>query len=134
MKKKFSTAWKSSTQPRKQRKYRFNAPLHIKKSFMHSHLAKELRQKYLLRSVGLKTGDKVKIMRGQFKGKTGKVERIDVKKTRVFITGIDVIKKDGSKTFFSFNPSNLLITELNLDDKKRQQIIEKKKPATKGGP
>jgi large subunit ribosomal protein L24 len=133
MEKKFSTAWKSSTQPRKQRKYRFNAPLHVKKSFMHSHLAKELRQKYKLRSAGLKTGDKVKIMRGQFKGKTGKVERIDIKKTKVYITGIDIIKKDGSKTFFSFNPSNLLITELNLDDKKRQQVLDKKK-ATKGGP
>lgn len=127
MKKNFSLSWKSSKQPRKQRKYAHNAPLHIKKRFISSHLAKELRTKYNKRSIGLKKGDKVKIMRGNYKGKTGKIEKIDIKKSCVFITGIEIIKKDGSKMLCSFNPSNLLISELNLDDKKRQQILDRKK-------
>jgi len=126
MKKNFSLAWKSSTKPRKQRKYAYNAPLHIKKKFVHAHLAKELREKYHTRSLGLRTGYKVKIMRGQFKTKTGKVEKIDTKKSRVYITGIEFIKKDGSKTIYPVHPSNLLITELNLDDKYRQKIIDRK--------
>ena len=126
MKKDFSLSWKSSKQPRKQRKYRYNAPLHIKKKFVRSHLSKELREKYKKRTVGLKKGDKVKIMRGKFKGKTGKVERIDVKRSRVYITGMEIIKKDGTKVLFPFEPSNLMITELNIDDKKRQQILERK--------
>ena len=46
MKKKFSESWKSSKQVRKQRKYRYNAPLHIKQKFVNVHLAKELRKKY----------------------------------------------------------------------------------------
>lgn len=126
MKKKFSRNWRKSKQPRKQRKYRYNAPLHIKQTFMKAHLSKELRKKYNRRSLGLKKGDKVKIMRGQFKKKIGKVDRVDLKKSYVYVTGIEVIKKDGTKTFYPLKPSNLMITELNLDDKKRQKILERK--------
>ncbi len=127
MKKKFSRNWRKSKQPRKQRKYRYNAPLHIKQMFMRAHLSKELRKKYNRRSLGLKKGDKIKIMRGQFKKKIGKIDRVDLKKSYVYVTGIEVIKKDGTKTFYPLKPSNLMITELNLDDKKRQKIIDRKK-------
>ena len=126
MKKKYSSAWKSSKQPKKQRKYRYNAPLHIKQKFVHVHLSKELRKKYKIRNLGLKKGDKVKVLRGQFKKHTGNVERIDLKKTKVYLSGIEITKKDGSKTTHPIEPSNLIITELNLDDKKRQKIIDRK--------
>ncbi len=126
MKKKFSTNWKRSKQTRKQRKYRYNAPLHVKQKFVHAHLSKELRKRYKKRRIGLKKGDKVKIVRGQFRKHTGSVERIDLKKTRVYVSGTDVTKKDGSKTTYHIDPSNLIITELNIDDKMRQRIIERK--------
>jgi large subunit ribosomal protein L24 len=126
MKKSFVKSWKSSKQPRKQRKYRFKAPLHVKTKFMASHLSKELRGKYKKRSTTVRKGDTVKVMRGQFKGKTGKIDRISLKQTKVYITGIEIPKKDGTKAFFPFNPSNLLITELNLDDKKRVKSLERK--------
>lgn len=126
MKTKFSKTWKRSKQPRKQRKYRYNAPLHIKTKFMSAHLSKELRQKHKKRSFSVRKGDKVKVMRGQFKKKTGKIERIDVKKSRVYITGIEFIKKDGTKTMYPINPSNLMIIELNLDDKKRSEALKRK--------
>jgi len=124
--KKFSGAWKSSRKPRKQRKYRLNAPLHIKQKLVHSHLSKDLRKKYSRRSVSLRKGDKVKIMRGQFKKQEGKVDSISTKDTAVFVSGIEITKKDGTKRLVSFNPSNLMITELNLDDKQRQEILERK--------
>jgi large subunit ribosomal protein L24 len=127
MKKRFSTSWKKSKQVRKQRKYRYNAPLHIKQKFVHVHITKELRKKYKTRSIGLKKGDKVKVLRGQFKKHTGSIERIDLKKTRAYVSGIDITKKDGSKTTYPIHPSNIIITELNLDDKMRQKIIERKK-------
>jgi len=126
MKKKFSKEWKGSKQVRKQRKYRYNAPLHIKQKFVHVHLSKELKKKYGKRNLGLKKGDKVKVMRGQFKKHTGNVERIDLKKTKAYLSGIEITKKDGSKTTYPINPSNLIITELNLDDKMRQKIIDRK--------
>jgi len=64
-------------------------------------------------------GDKVKILRGQHRGKSGKVEIVDVKNSRVAITGIDLQKIDGSKAARFIAASNCLIEELNLDDKKR---------------
>ena len=127
MKKKFSTKWKSSKQVRKQRKYRHNAPLHVKQKFVHVHLSKDLKKKHGKRRLGLKKGDKVKIVRGQFRKHTGTVDKIDLKKTAVYVSGIEVTKKDGSKTTYPIDPSNLLLTELSLDDKNRQKIIERKK-------
>lgn len=132
MKKKFLTQWKSSKQPRKQRKYRYNAPLHIKQKFMRSALSKELRKKYGKRNFSLKKGDKVKVMRGQFKKHEGKVERIDMKKSKIYISGIEVVKKDGTKTTYPFSPSNLMIAELNLDDKMRRKMLERGKVVERG--
>ena len=124
--KEFSKTWKSSKKPRKQRKYRASAPLHIKQKFVHSHLSKELRKKYSKRSIGLRKGDKVKVMRGQFRKHEGKIENIDLKKTRVFVSGVETTKKEGTKKLTALNPSNLMVTELSLDDKFRQKMLERK--------
>jgi len=127
MEKKFSKLWKRSKQPRKQRKYRHNAPLHLKQKFIHVHLSKELRKKYSTRSLGLRKGDKVKVVRGQFKNHNGEIERIDLKKTKAYVSGIEITKKDGTKTTYPIDPSNFIITDLSLDDKMRQKIIDRKK-------
>lgn len=123
MEREWSSSWKSSNQPRKQRKYRHNAPLHTKQKFVAVHLSKELRKKYQRRSLTARKGDVVKILRGQFSGKTGKVLRVDLKKSRLHIEGIENIKKDGTKKPYPLQPSNLAITELNLDDKLRQEKL-----------
>ena len=121
----FSTAWKSSTQPRKQRKYRHNAPLHLKQNMMAVHLSADLRKKYGKRNIQLRKGDKVKVMRGKFSKKEGKVERINLKREKVVISGLEHIKKDGSKVSAMFNPSNLMIISLELGDKKRKIGVKK---------
>ncbi|MBU0757250.1 MAG: 50S ribosomal protein L24 [Nanoarchaeota archaeon] len=126
MKTAFNKSWKTSIQPRKQKKYRENAPNHIKAKMMSCHLSKELKEKHGKRSFRLSKGDKVKVMRGQFKGKSGKVDKIDVKNENVFITQIEVQKKDGSKSFYPIHPSNLTILELKLDDKKRKEALKRK--------
>ena len=131
MKKDFSNKWIKSKQPRKQRKYNYNAPLHIRSKFMFAHLSKELMKKYNRRSIKVRKEDKVNILRGQFKKKTGIIERVDLKKTRVYISGIEIIKKDGTKVMYPIHPSNLVVTELKLDDKKRLAIINKSKKADK---
>jgi large subunit ribosomal protein L24 len=126
MKKKFSKNWIKSRQPRKQRKYRYNSPLNIKSKFLGSHLSKELREKYKKRSIVVRKGDSIKVLRGQFRKKTGKIERVDIKKCKVYITGIEVAKKDGTKALYPIHPSNLVINELNLDDKKRKKSLERR--------
>ena len=129
MKKLWSKSWKSSKQPRKQRKYIANAPLHIKKNFMSTHLSKDLQKKYSRRNIPIRKGDRVKILRGQFKKTIGKIDSVDLKKLRVYIEGVQNIKKDGTKTSYPIHPSNLLILELNLEDKKRRKILERKTKA-----
>ncbi|MFH1915891.1 MAG: 50S ribosomal protein L24 [Nanoarchaeota archaeon] len=124
MKKEYSRKWKSSTQPRKQRKYAINAPLHIKTRALSVHLLPELRKKHGMRHVHIRKGDKVKILRGQFKGKEGKVEEASIRKMRLYISKIERDKKDGSKTRVPIHPSNVIITELAMDDKRRKKKLK----------
>jgi len=119
MKKKFSTHWKASKQIRKQRKYVANAPLHIKRKMISSELSKELKEKYKIRNISLRKNDEVKITKGKFKGKQGKIIKINTKKMKVYIEGIQVKKQDGSKTNVPLKAPNLQIVNLNLEDKKR---------------
>jgi large subunit ribosomal protein L24 len=132
MKKAFSTSWVSSKQPRKQRKYRHNAPLHVLDKFMNAKLSKALSEKHNAKRARVRVGDKVKVMRGKFSGKEAKVELVNVKKSNVYLTGIEVLKKDGSKAKIPIHASNVMITDLNMDDKKRmdrQAAEAKAKPA-----
>jgi large subunit ribosomal protein L24 len=123
MKTKFSKTWIKSKQPRKQRKYIANAPLHIKRKMLKSRLSKELTKKYERRTLGVRKGDIVKIVRGNFKDHSGKVEKVFTKKLRLHIEGIQLIKKDGNKVYYPIHPSNLIITTLNLEDKERKKIL-----------
>lgn len=131
MKKKFSTAWKSSKQPRKQRKYKANAPLHLKKKFVRVNLSKDLRKTKGKRTIQLKKGDVVKIMRGKFKGKTGKVLEIKLKESKVIIEGILIKKQDGSKANIKMQPSNLQIKELTERVKTKKEIKNESKEIKK---
>jgi large subunit ribosomal protein L24 len=134
MKNKFSKHWKESKQPRKQRKYIANAPLHIKRKLLGTNLSKELRKKYKKRTMIVVKGDTVKIMRGKFKNKQGKVLQVFTNKSKVTIENINVKKQDGSKANIKMWASNLQIIELNLNDKKRMKTTKEdsnKKTETK---
>ena len=130
MKKEFSKNWISSRQPRKQKKYRINAPLHIKGKFLSAHLSPDLKKKYGKRSIRAKIGDKVKVLRGQFKNANGEIEIVNIAKSRIYVSKIGVTKKDGSKRQIPINISNVMITDLKKDDKKRK-INEKIKTEEK---
>ena len=118
MKSIFSMNWLRSIQPRKQRKFRHNAPQHIKGEFLRAPLSSTLRTKYNTSSLRVRKGDKVKLLRGQFKGTTGVVEKVSVSKTRIFVNGCDLIKKDGSKSAYPIHPSKVQIITV-VEDKKR---------------
>jgi large subunit ribosomal protein L24 len=116
----------TSSQPRKQRKFRYTAPLHVRSRFMGCRLNDELTKKYG-RSARVVVGDTVKIMRGDHAGVEGKVRDIDVKREQVIIEGVSVAKADGKEQPRPIHPSNLMITRLNLDDKKRVASLERTK-------
>lgn len=125
MKKEFSKHWEESKQPRKKRKYLAKAPIHIRKKLLSVNLSKELRKKYKIRNIEVRKGDNVKVMRGKFKNKQGKIIEVDTKKLKVKIEGITVKKQDGSKANLRMQPSNLQIMELVLEDKKRMKQLNK---------
>ena len=131
MKSQFSTHWRSSKQPRKQRKYQANAPLHIKHKFLSAPLSKPLRKQHGKRALPVRTGDEVLVMRGKFKKKKAKITEVNLKRTKVALENIQRAKKDGTKVNVFFHPSSLQIQTLNLDDKKRLKNKEKKNAPNK---
>ena len=116
---KWSSSWKASVQPRKQRLYNYNAPLHIKSKMVCAHLSKDLQKKYKQRSLRVIKDDVVKIMTGDFKKQQGKVIRINTKKQEDFVEIAKRKRQDGSEVFVPINASNLQIIELNLNNPRR---------------
>lgn len=116
----FTTSWNKSTQPRKQRKFRHASPLHIKQKFIHVHLSPSLRTKYGTRSIQVRKGDKVKVLRGSFKGKEGSVDKVSLKNSVIFVSGIELTKRDNTKQQLPIKPSNVMITVLDTKGGKRK--------------
>jgi len=85
-----------------------------------AHISRELRSKLKSkrRSLLLRKGDKVKVMRGDYKGVSGEVVRIDLKKMVAFVDKVKVKKSDGKEKNVPISASNLTITEMK-EDKKR---------------
>lgn len=126
MKKDFSPKWISSTQPRKQRKFRYNAPLHLRQKMLSAHLDKALRKEYKRRSMPVRTGDEVVIMTGENRKKRGKITEVNLKKLKVFVEGVNTKKVTGQEVQTALDPSNVMITKLNLSDKKRLKAFKRK--------
>lgn len=118
MKQKFKRTWNKSVQARKQRKYRYNAPLHTQSKFLHASLSKDLQEKHSRRSLRVRKGDEVEIMRGTFKGEGGVVEEVDTKNYRVVIRGVAAVKLDGSRKAYPVAVSNIRITKLTEDGRR----------------
>lgn len=112
----WSRNWKSSKNPSKQRKYRRNAPLHVKDKLVSANLDSELREELGTRSIKIRTGDRVKVVRGDDNGASGIVNIIDRENTRVYIDGLDVERQDGSTSPKPFRPSNLQVVALNIEN------------------
>ncbi len=123
-----------SKKAKKQRKFLHTAPLHIRRKLMSAHLSKDLKKKYGVRSMPVRKGDEIEVMRGKFKKRTGRVTRIDTKKYRLYVDGVMIKRTDGTERQAPLHSSKLKITTLVLDDKKRLNALERKsKKIVKGG-
>jgi len=117
--------------PGKQRKKLFNAPAHIRHKLMAAPLSKELTASRGAKTLPVRKGDTVQIKRGDNKGFEGKVSRVDLKAYRIYLEGLTREKVDGTNIFISVHPSKVQIRSLNLDDKWRKNILERKKAVEK---
>ena len=108
-----------SKQPRKQRKALYNAPAHARGKHLSASLSKDLRADLGTRSLPLRTGDKVRVVRGDFKGHEGEVLTVDYGSYKVTVEEVTLSKPDGTATFLPVDPSNLVIIDADLKDDRR---------------
>ncbi len=115
-----------SSKPRSQRLFRFTAPMHQRQHFVNAHVDKALRTKMGIkkRAIRLATGDTVKIMSGSKKGTTGKVTAVDLRRGRIKVSSMVKKNAKGKEFSVSISPSNVYITELNLEDKYRADRLK----------
>jgi large subunit ribosomal protein L24 len=106
----------------------YEARLHQRRKMIASHLsAKYLddAKRYYPRSVIVRKGDEVRVVRGSFAGHIGKVEAVDTRSMRITVDGATVAKADGTQIPAKIHPSNVIITKLDLSDPKRKKRLEK---------
>ena len=92
---------------------------------MTSNLSEELRKKYGKRSFPVRKGDEVEVMRGEFKKKKGRINRISVKNMKIYIDGVTRKKVDGSDISVPIHASNLRIIDLDVKDEKRLKALNR---------
>ncbi len=116
-----------SKKPSKQRKFYYNAPLHLRWRFMNAPLSEELRKELGVKRLPVRKGDTVKIVRGKWRGHEAKVVRVNLKKARIFVDGVTMTNARGDKVFYPIHPSKVIITKLGEVDEVRKKIIERRK-------
>lgn len=92
---------------------------------MASTLNDSLRQRYKTRNTRVIKGDSVRVMRGEYSGIEGKVEKVNTARATLSIEGIQREKIRGGNVKVQIHASNVMITTLNLDDKYRQTKLER---------
>jgi large subunit ribosomal protein L24 len=83
-------------------------------------LSEELREKHKRRAVRLRVGDSVKIVKGEFKGIEGKVTKVNAQRGTVTVEGVTREKIAGGTAQVPVRASNLVIANLNVEDKLRK--------------
>jgi large subunit ribosomal protein L26e len=84
-----------SSQRRKSRKAHFGAGSTLRRKIMSVHLAKDLKTKYEVRSVPVRKGDTVKVVRGSSKTREGKVQAVYRKKWALHVEKVTKEKTNG---------------------------------------
>ncbi len=118
-----------SAKPRKQRKFRFTAPLHERQNFVNVHISKELSSKLGIkrRAIEVRKGDTVKVMAGDHKGKSGKVLDVNLKTGKIKVDGVVRKNAKAKDLQIPLHASSVYLTDLDLSDKLRKADLEGQK-------
>ena len=127
-----------SRKPGKQRKAQANAPTHVMRKRIRARLQLDKPDERLagVRSVTIRVGDTVRVVRGDFAhgGKrvggarkadplSGKVLNVESKTGRIFIEGATATKSDNREEAVPVHSSNVVVTKLDETDKLRMQRL-----------
>jgi large subunit ribosomal protein L24 len=111
-------------QPRKQRNKTRDAPLHQRHSEVRATLSEQLREEYGQRNVRVNAGDTVEVLRGDFAGEDGEVMEVDLRDETIVVEDVTVERADGEEAPRPLDASNVRVTELNLEDPRREARLE----------
>ena len=100
-----------------------HTPKHVRDRMIHSTLAENLREEYGRRSIRVIKGDNVRVMRGEYNGIEGKIEKVNTQRGTLAIEGIQREKVRGGNVKVQIHASNVKIIGLHLDDKKRDNRL-----------
>jgi len=112
-----------SSQPRKQRKARYNAPSHVSTKYLNAPLSADLSEQYKKKTLRVVKGDTVRVTRGDFTGEEGLVDAVDTRNAKIIVHGVFSTKADGTEVPRAISASNVSITKLNLNDKRRSEKL-----------
>ncbi|KAF9926135.1 60S ribosomal protein L26A [Linnemannia zychae] len=114
-----------SSSRRKSRKAHFSAPSDLRRKIMSASLSKELQGQYSARSIPIRKDDEVRIVRGSFKGREGKVVQVYRRKWVIHIERVNREKANGAAVPVGIHPSKVVVTKLHMD-KDRKDLLERK--------
>jgi large subunit ribosomal protein L24 len=83
---------------------------------------------YKKRTARIVKGDSVKVMRGEYKGVEGKVERINTELGTLNIEGVQREKIRGGQVKVPIHASKVMLINLRLDDKYRASKVQGENP------
>jgi large subunit ribosomal protein L24 len=107
-------------------------PKHLHDARICSTLIEDLRRQYRRRNARVIKGDTVKVMRGEYTGIEGKVEKVNTERGTLAIEGVQREKIKGGNVKVQIHASNVTIVGLNLQDKYRQAKLQNLDRETKG--
>jgi large subunit ribosomal protein L24 len=108
-----------------------HVPKHQRDRMVGATLADNLRQQYRRRSVRVVKGDSVRVMRGEYKGVEGKVEKVNTENGTLQIEGVQREKIKGGQVKVFIHASNVMVTSLKTDDKYRSAMLSGQKTTAK---
>lgn len=100
---------------------------HKRDKFLGANLSENLREQQSKRSMRVIKGDTVRILRGEYVGIEGKVEKVNTEKSTLSIEGVQREKIRGGNVKVQVHASNVQIISLNTDDDYRIKGIPKSK-------
>jgi len=100
---------------------------HKREKLLGASLSENLREQHNRRSIRVAKGDTVRILRGEYVGIEGKVEKVNTVRSTLSIEGVQREKIRGGKVKVQIHASNVQIISLNTDDEYRMKGTRKKK-------
>lgn len=98
---------------------------HKRDKFLGANLSLNLREQHNKRSMRVIKGDTVRILRGEYVGIEGKVEKVNTVRSTLSIEGVQREKIRGGNVKVQVHASNVQIISLNTDDDYRLKGIPK---------